>query len=699
VDGDVVEIDAGLYSADVAVWNANDLTLRGVGGRAHLRADGANAQGKGTWIINGDNVTLENIEFSGAAVPGDNGAGIRHQGGDLTIRYCYFHDNENGILTDSHPSAHILIEYSEFAYNGAGDGYSHNLYIGNIQRFTFQHNYSHHAKNGHNLKSRARENVILYNRIMDESDGTSSYAVDLPDGGLSVVMGNVLQQGPDTGNSSIVSYAAEDAVNPIQALYFVNNTLVNDRGSGSFLQISGNPELRVVNNLFVGGGNTPSGSGVSYNLTMDTDRLVDAPNYNYRLIENSLAENAGIDAGSVAGISLVPTWEYIHSANRKARIVLGVIDIGAYEFSPSDENPNPGSNSVNNLQPGHWLEVPDSKMRTVDPCPDFDCTYSGSAGMAGVVSAWNGGAYDPKRSNLIVWGGGHWDYGGNEIYIFNVNSLKWDRASNPSDPVSIDTAYEPDGQPSSRHTYNYIQYVPSIDRFCSFGGSVLYGTSQAGSSSTDCFNFDPDPTVGGWEQKSSNIDGIGAISAYDSSTGKVWFHHAGNGSFLSEYDPLNDQWTARGTIWTEPGGWFDYYYTAAIDPGRQKMVAIGNGKTIYWDLNQSGDIAFQVLATSGSRAMEDAQAPGFEYDPILDKFVAWSGGASVYTLDFESGVWTEINPAPTNSVVPTAPASRGTNGRFRYMPEKNAYIVYNDADENVFIYKLSEGPGSYPPPN
>ena len=52
-DGAVIEIDAGTYSGDAAVWQQNDLTLRGVGGRAHLKADGAQAGGKGIWVIRG----------------------------------------------------------------------------------------------------------------------------------------------------------------------------------------------------------------------------------------------------------------------------------------------------------------------------------------------------------------------------------------------------------------------------------------------------------------------------------------------------------------------------------------------------------------------------------------------------------------------------------------------------------------------
>ena len=155
-DGDIVEIDAGVYVGDIAVWRQNYLTLRGVGGRAHLRAGDTLAEDKAIWVIKGANATVEHIEFSDAAVRYRNGAGIRQEGAGLTVRHCYFHDNENGILSGVNPASDIAIEHSEFARNGHGDGYSHNLYIGRARSLTVRFSYLHRAVVGHNLKSRAR---------------------------------------------------------------------------------------------------------------------------------------------------------------------------------------------------------------------------------------------------------------------------------------------------------------------------------------------------------------------------------------------------------------------------------------------------------------------------------------------------------------------------------------------------------------
>jgi hypothetical protein len=335
VDGDTIEIDAGEYLGDVTVWYPNNLLIRGVGsGRAHLRANGNYAQGKGIWVFKGNNIVVENIEFSEASVPDQNGAGIRQDGGSLTVRNCYFHDNEDGILGPDGGGT-TLIEYSEFANNGYGDGQSHNLYILSADTLIFRYNYSHHAIIGHNLKSRAEVNYVLYNRIMDEQTGNSSYAIDLPNGGLSYVIGNLLQQGPNTDNSTIVNYGSEGLTNPIRELYFINNSLVNDRGSGSFLYVEQGVTAEIQNNIFARNGTVLNGPGnLTTNWVTNDPNFVDIDAFDYRLTVNSTgAIDLGSDPGSAGGYNLTPLWHYMHPISRESRSIINVLDIGAYEYS------------------------------------------------------------------------------------------------------------------------------------------------------------------------------------------------------------------------------------------------------------------------------------------------------------------------------------------------------------------------------
>ncbi|MHA1569332.1 MAG: choice-of-anchor Q domain-containing protein [Alphaproteobacteria bacterium] len=336
-DGDTVEIDAGLYERDVAIWRQNRLTLRGVGGRAHLASDGQAAQEKGIWVIKGDDVTVERIEFSGARVYDRNGAGIRFEGRGLTVRDSFFHDNENGILTGGDAESDILVEYSEFARNGHGDGYSHNIYVGKVRSFTLRYSYMHHARIGHNVKTRARLNRILYNRIMDEATGNSSYLVDFSNGGTAIMVGNLLHQGRRTDNSSAISYAAEGSSFDTGALFVINNSFVNDRPGGRFLQIRGKPvTVRVHNNIVVG----VEKLGVredqaSHNFIGADPGFKNRTGFDYRLRPGSPAIDAGILLGSAAGERLTADRQYIHRARGASRRRAGRVDLGAYEFARS----------------------------------------------------------------------------------------------------------------------------------------------------------------------------------------------------------------------------------------------------------------------------------------------------------------------------------------------------------------------------
>jgi hypothetical protein len=346
--GDTIQIDTtGNYAGDVCQWSTSNLTLIGVGtGRAVINAAGKNSQGKAIWVISGNNTTVENIEFTGAAVSDLNGAGIRAEGANLTIRNCYFHDNQEGILTDAGNST-ILIEFSEFYHNGAGDGFSHNLYIGSITKFIFRYNYSHGAVVGHLLKSRAAENDIYYNRLSDETTGTASYDIDLPNGGLSYVVGNLVEKGRLAQNSALVSYQEEGAAagNPNHELFVVNNTMVNDFEDGTFVVVDGSVSVPAIikNNIFQGAGTiTTQRSAVKANNFSGNANLVSATTYDYHLLAGSPAIDAGADPGTGAGVSLAPAYQYVHPACAEVRTTTGTaIDIGAYEFHGGNGVPPP----------------------------------------------------------------------------------------------------------------------------------------------------------------------------------------------------------------------------------------------------------------------------------------------------------------------------------------------------------------------
>ncbi len=257
-DGDTIEIDGPhTYVGDVCVLRASGVTLRAVGGEVVLDAAGQAAQAKGIWVIQGHGTTVEGVTFTGARVPDRNGAGIRLEGRHLTLRRCHFHHNENGLLTGDQHDSRILIEHSRFGHNGAGDGYSHNLYVGEVAELVFRYNHSHDAHAGHLLKSRARVNHLVLNHFTNHEGGRSSYEVDVPNGGPTVLIGNHLHQAAQALNGGLVNHGTDTKLHPEGRLVVWSNRFVNERAPGpgnAFVQTGRPTPLVWVDNSASGDG-------------------------------------------------------------------------------------------------------------------------------------------------------------------------------------------------------------------------------------------------------------------------------------------------------------------------------------------------------------------------------------------------------------------------------------------------------------
>ena len=197
-DGDIVRIDPGEY-VDCAIWRANQLVLEAPSGEAHMRDRACN--GKAIWVISGADVTVANIAFSGARVADQNGAGIRAEGRNLTVRHARFVDNENGILAAPVAGSTISIEGSTFERNGTcAANCAHGIYVNAIARLKIVSSTFREQRAGHHIKSAALALEVSGSTIEDGPDGTASYLIDITSGGEVVIADNDMQKGPNSEN-------------------------------------------------------------------------------------------------------------------------------------------------------------------------------------------------------------------------------------------------------------------------------------------------------------------------------------------------------------------------------------------------------------------------------------------------------------------------------------------------------------------
>lgn len=333
---------------------------------------------------------------------------------------------------------------------------------------------------------------------------------------------------------------------------------------------------------------------------------------------------------------------------------------------------------LDDLLPGHWYEVQDSRLDAHFPA----VRAQGYTGPVSVMDAWSGAAYDTKRDQLLVWGGGHMDYAGNEVYAFDVASLTWRRLDEPSRETPQNVPYYPDGRPTARHTYNNLQYVEQVDRLFSIGVSSGWGDKSYAGREVDAF----DPAARTWSRRTSMPTGAGydSITALDAVSGMI-FRHPGARGPLQTYDAVNDRWIAPSS--TSVG--FELIGGAgAVDESRGLAVFLGKPDGVISWSTKDPDVGARRMAVAGT-PLESANNPGFVFDRVGGTFVMWNGGPEVYLLDPADWSWRRVDVAAGNSVVPTPPNKTGTYGRFQYVPRYDAFMLVNRTGDNVYFYKLA----------
>ena len=224
--GDHIRIEPGQYF-DCAVWRADDLVIEGTGPGVVITDKPC--MGKALFVITGSNTTIRNLTLTRVRVPGMNGAGIRLEKGDLTVDGVKFIDNQNGILGGV-PGTTVLVRNSEFNKNGlCAQSCSHGIYVGEIKLLRVESSRFLDTRQGHSIKSRALRTEVIGCEIADGPDGTSSYLIDVPNGGSLVVRDNSLEKGPKSENhATAIAIGEEGPTHPTPEIAISNNKFTND---------------------------------------------------------------------------------------------------------------------------------------------------------------------------------------------------------------------------------------------------------------------------------------------------------------------------------------------------------------------------------------------------------------------------------------------------------------------------------------
>jgi hypothetical protein len=332
---------------------------------------------------------------------------------------------------------------------------------------------------------------------------------------------------------------------------------------------------------------------------------------------------------------------------------------------------------------------------------------------AKIITAWSSFAWDSNRGNLLLYGGGHANYRGNEVYLWRGATQMWERASLPSEMRqdvlgnwnAIDSA---DAAPASAHTYDNTLFFPTIDRMVVVGGAadsnggvyLRLNTSTGTSRQTGFYLFDParahpdrvggttgshvkrvapwPEIVGGnmWSNRETllNVDGaadllkggyVNGCAAYTKVDGKdvAYFRNANSVYRLTISnvdDPRTDTWEKVGVKWSGSGTKATCTYGS--DQKLLLRTATQTVPFVYWNMASptSGNRDVTVVPADPTGTFMPALASnainiancGLEYDPLRRNYKLWCGGGTVWQL-------TPPSTVSSNgwSIVPLAPTS------------------------------------------
>lgn len=369
-----------------------------------------------------------------------------------------------------------------------------------------------------------------------------------------------------------------------------------------------------------------------------------------------------------------------------------------------------------NLIPNVWTPISRNLFSDVDPCPDRTCGYSAVNGQGGVIDAYNGGVFadaEGSLGGLALWGGGHNGYYGNEMYLFDLATLRWSRRSEPTvgqipgDETSFgldpETCRFYDGKPLPPHTYDSVSYLPTTHQFviASLGDvpSSPPSNPEVGCKSLigAAFNFE----TGDWEELAEVPDTQKyTITEFDSKRNALWVWRTiyGTGG-LARYDVPTKTWTSYASDQAPP-----VHATGAIDLDHDLLVALRFyyadpvGITVK-DLANPDAPGVTITTIGGTEIEQEAQLGkgfvGFEWVPAFGRFVAWVSGSSLYYLTPPEGDWrTEAwvwSRVQLEGTPPTVPGNRlGPAGKFQVAPKLGIALTLTHRSDPVYAVKLQE---------
>ena len=370
----------------------------------------------------------------------------------------------------------------------------------------------------------------------------------------------------------------------------------------------------------------------------------------------------------------------------------GVIAAGRYRVSP------------------FWRDLPSGWS---------DITPSGTRPPFGILG-FSGSAWDSASGKMYIQGGGHADYGGNEVWEFDYENR----------PASFVKHYEPDFtsiygvgtpeqqyaalapfvdntnypgavmsggspvRPISRHTYGSVVFMPWLGKFTVGGGSTFSGMTPVNywdnvwpNSPGDFWFYDP---IGkayqyrGARILDANYKVISTFSAHE--TRRRLFGIGGdisNRVVIHEYDPSGNTWVTHPNLGPNLNVTGAVY---AIDEVRDRLVVImkpSASNSVVWQYDLTTQAWSEIVCSGqviGDLYNEPRCIHSHKTNSIL---LLQSYSAGMLKLDLDTNVWT------LEAI--SGPAFDQTSGNWFYDKKRQVCLLtYQHLSNGIRVWAYKE---------
>ena len=241
IDEAVSAVRMGTATILIAPGTYRQCTVQ-TGGRITFKAvtpgtaifEAETCEDKAAFVLRGQESIVDGLVFRGMRVDDGNGAGIRTEMGNLTVRNSMFLDSQEGILGGEPTNQKIVIENSTFSGLGQceTENCSHAIYLANKGSVTITRSRFEKGTGGHYVKLRVPRVAIDDNSFDDTGGSKTNYMIDLPEGGTGEILHNTFVQGRGKENASgLIVVAAEAKTYASTGLRIADNDASMARGA------------------------------------------------------------------------------------------------------------------------------------------------------------------------------------------------------------------------------------------------------------------------------------------------------------------------------------------------------------------------------------------------------------------------------------------------------------------------------------